>query len=133
MTGPLSDLRLVELGQLLAGPYCGQLLGDYGAEVIKIEDPKRGDPLRDWGQEKAHGKSLWWPIAARNKKCVTADLRTPEGQQIVKELVEQSDMLLENFRPGTLVQNQSRLNFDSRQRLRTNRTLRATTRLCISW
>ena len=102
MTGPLSDLRLVELGQLLAGPYCGQLLGDYGAEVIKIEDPKRGDPLRDWGQEKAHGKSLWWPIAARNKKCVTADLRTPEGQQIVKELVEQSDMLLENFRPGTL-------------------------------
>lgn len=102
MTGPLSDLRLVELGQLLAGPYCGQLLGDYGAEVIKIEDPKRGDPLRDWGQEKAHGKSLWWPIAGRNKKCVTADLRTPEGQQIVKELVAQSDMLLENFRPGTL-------------------------------
>ena len=87
MSGPLSDLRLVELGQLLAGPYCGQLLGDYGAEVIKIEDPLRGDPLRDWGQEKSHGKSLWWPIAGRNKKCVTADLRTPEGQQIVKELV----------------------------------------------
>ena len=102
VTGPLSDLRLVELGQLIAGPYCGQLMGDYGAEVIKIEDPKRGDPLRDWGQEKKGGHSLWWPIAARNKKCVTADLRSPEGQQIVKDLVAQSDMLLENFRPGTL-------------------------------
>jgi len=101
-TGPLADVRVVELGQLLAGPYCGQLLADYGAEVIKVEDPLKGDPMRQWGREKSHGQSLWWPIVARNKKCVTADLRTPEGQQIVRELVAGADVLLENFRPGTL-------------------------------
>ncbi len=101
-TGPLADVRVVELGQLLAGPYCGQLLADYGAEVIKVEDPAKGDPMRQWGREKSHGQSLWWPIVARNKKCVTADLRTPEGQQIVRELVASADVLLENFRPGTL-------------------------------
>jgi formyl-CoA transferase len=101
-TGPLEGIRVVEIGQLLAGPYCGQLLGDYGAEVIKVEDPGKGDPMRQWGREKAHGQSLWWPIVARNKKSVTADLRTPEGQQIIKDLVRESDILLENFRPGTL-------------------------------
>jgi len=100
--GPLTDLRVVELGQLLAGPYCGQLLGDYGAEVIKVEDPAKGDPMRQWGREKPHGQSLWWPIVSRNKKCITADLRTPEGQQIVRDLVADADVLLENFRPGTL-------------------------------
>jgi formyl-CoA transferase len=100
--GPLADVRVVELGQLLAGPYCGQLLADYGAEVIKVEDPLKGDPMRQWGREKAHGQSLWWPIVARNKKCVTADLRTSEGQQIVRDLVVGADVLLENFRPGTL-------------------------------
>lgn len=100
--GALSDIRVIELGQLLAGPYCGQLLGDYGAEIIKVEDPATGDPMRQWGREKPYGKSLWWPIVARNKKCVTANLRTPEGQQIVKDLIKDADMLLENFRPGTL-------------------------------
>jgi len=100
--GALSDIRVIELGQLLAGPYCGQLLGDYGAEVIKVEDPATGDPMREWGREKPYGKSLWWPIVARNKKSVTANLRTPEGQQIVKDLIKDADMLLENFRPGTL-------------------------------
>jgi succinyl-CoA---D-citramalate CoA-transferase len=65
--GPLSDLRVIELGTLLAGPFCGQLLGDMGAEVIKVEPPEQGDPLRVWGREKAHGKSLWWPVVARNK------------------------------------------------------------------
>jgi len=100
--GALSDVRVIELGQLLAGPYCGQLLGDHGAEVIKVEDPATGDPMREWGREKAQGESLWWPIVARNKKSVTANLRTPEGQQIVKDLVADADMLLENFRPGTL-------------------------------
>lgn len=100
--GALSDVRVIELGQLLAGPYCGQLLGDHGAEIIKVEDPATGDPLREWGREKAEGESLWWPIVARNKKSVTANLRTPEGQQIVKDLVADADMLLENFRPGTL-------------------------------
>ncbi|HEY0939830.1 MAG TPA: CaiB/BaiF CoA-transferase family protein [Steroidobacter sp.] len=100
--GPLSDLRVIELGTLLAGPFCGQLLGDMGAEVIKIEPPEQGDPLRVWGREKAHGKSLWWPVVARNKKSITLDLRRPEGQQVLHELVAKTDFLLENFRPGTL-------------------------------
>jgi formyl-CoA transferase len=99
---PLDDVRVVELGQLLAGPFCGQLLGDFGAEVIKVEDPGRGDPMRQWGREKPYGKSLWWPVVARNKKSVTADLRTAEGQDLVRRLVEQADVLVENFRPGTL-------------------------------
>lgn len=100
--GALADVRVIELGQLLAGPYCGQLLGDQGAEVIKIEDPATGDPMREWGREKPYGRSLWWPIVARNKKSITANLRTPEGQQIVRDLVKDADILLENFRPGTL-------------------------------
>lgn len=99
---PLDDLRVVELGQLLAGPFCGQLLGDFGAEVIKVEDPGQGDPMRQWGREKPHGKSLWWPVVARNKKSVTANLRTEEGQKIVQDLVANADVLVENFRPGTL-------------------------------
>jgi formyl-CoA transferase len=100
--GPLSDLRVIELGTLLAGPFCGQLLGDMGAEIIKVEPPEQGDPLRVWGREKAHGKSLWWPVVARNKKSVTLDLRKPEGQKVLHELVAKADFLLENFRPGTL-------------------------------
>ncbi|MET7394337.1 CoA transferase [Dactylosporangium sp. NPDC005572] len=99
---PLRDVRVVELGSLLAGPFCGQLLGDFGAEIIKIEDPKRGDPMRQWGREKPYGQSLWWPVVARNKRSVTCDLRTAEGQDLVRRLVAQSDVLLENFRPGTL-------------------------------
>ncbi|MEU4836480.1 CoA transferase [Streptosporangium sp. NPDC023615] len=99
---PLGDVRVVELGQLLAGPFCGQLLGDFGAEIIKVEDPGRGDPMRQWGREKPHGTSLWWPVVARNKKSVTCDLRTAEGQDLVRRLVERADVLLENFRPGTL-------------------------------
>ncbi|MHB1104368.1 MAG: CaiB/BaiF CoA transferase family protein [Devosia sp.] len=100
--GPLVDLRAVELGQLLAGPFCGQILADFGAEVIKCEEPGIGDPMRQWGREKPHGKSLWWPVIARNKKCITLNLRTEEGQQIVRDLVAQSDILIENFRPGTM-------------------------------
>jgi formyl-CoA transferase len=100
--GPLSDLRVIELGTLLAGPFCGQLLGDMGAEIIKVEPPEQGDPLRVWGREKAHGKSLWWPVVARNKKSVTLDLRKPDGQKVLHELVAKADFLLENFRPGTL-------------------------------
>jgi succinyl-CoA---D-citramalate CoA-transferase len=99
---PLGDLRVVELGQLLAGPFCGQLLGDFGAEVIKVEDPGHGDPMRQWGREKPHGMSLWWPVVARNKKSVTANLRDPRGQDLVRQLAARSDVLLENFRPGTL-------------------------------
>ncbi len=100
--GPLAGLRVIEMGTLLAGPFCGQLMGDFGAEVIKIEPPGKGDPMRDWGQEKAHGKSMWWPVIARNKKSITLNLRVGEGQQIVRDLVREADFLLENFRPGTM-------------------------------
>lgn len=101
-TGPLKGVRVIEMGQLLAGPFCGQLLGDYGAEVIKVEQPGSGDPMREWGREKPHGLSLWWPVIARNKKSVTLNLRTEEGQQVIRDLVAKSDILLENFRPGTM-------------------------------
>ena len=99
---PLDDVRVLELGQLLAGPFCGQILGDFGADVIKVEDPKTGDPMRQWGREKPHGQSLWWPVVARNKKSITLNLRSEEGQDLLRRLVANSDVLLENFRPGTL-------------------------------
>ena len=98
----LSDLRVLEMGQLLAGPFCGQLLADFGAEVIKIEAPGVGDPMRQWGREKPHGKSLWWPVVARNKKSLTLNLREKDGQDIVRKLVKNTDILIENFRPGTM-------------------------------
>src|SRR5689334_21140559 len=98
----LQDLRVTELGQLLAGPFCGQLLGDFGAEVIKVEDPGQGDPMRQWGREKPHGKSLWWPVVARNKLSATCNLRSPEGQELLRRLLRHADVLVENFRPGTL-------------------------------
>ncbi|MYR05341.1 CoA transferase [Gordonia sp. SID5947] len=100
--GPLADLRVVEMGQLLAGPFCGQLLADFGAEVIKLEAPGVGDPMRQWGREKPHGKSLWWPVVARNKKSVTCNLRSVEGQELARTLITESDVVIENFRPGTL-------------------------------
>lgn len=100
--GPLRDLRVLEMGQLLAGPFCGQLLGDFGAEVIKIEAPGAGDPMREWGREKPHGRSLWFPVVARNKKSLTVNLRTEEGQDLVRRLVAEADIVVENFRPGTL-------------------------------
>ena len=100
--GPLSDLRVIEMGTLLAGPFCGQLLGDMGAEVIKIEPPGQGDPLRVWGRQKAGEPSLWWPVVGRNKKAITLDMRQEEGQNVLKELVTKADFLLENFRPGTM-------------------------------
>jgi formyl-CoA transferase len=100
--GALSDLRVLELGTLLAGPFCGQLLGDMGAEVIKIEPPNQGDPMRAWGRQKHGDPSLWWPVIARNKKSITLDLRQRAGQQVLRELAATADFLLENFRPGTL-------------------------------
>ena len=100
--GPLADLRVIEMGQLLAGPFCGQLMADFGAEVIKLEAPGKGDPMREWGREKPHGMSLWWPVIARNKKSVELDARGPEGQALVRQLVAESDVLIENFRPGTM-------------------------------
>jgi formyl-CoA transferase len=90
------------MGQLLAGPFCGQLLADFGAEVLKIEPPGEGDPMREWGREKADGRSLWWPVVARGKKSVTLNLRTARGQELARELIAGADVLIENFRPGTL-------------------------------
>jgi len=96
--GALDGLRLIEMGQLIAGPFCGQLMADHGAEVIKIEPPGIGDAMRAWGQ----GAPLWFSVVARNKKSITLNLREKEGQEIVKKLAAKSDFLLENFRPGTL-------------------------------
>lgn len=96
--GALQDLRVIELGQLIAGPFCGQLLADHGAEVIKVEQPVTGDPMRTWGRT----EPLWWPVVGRNKKSVTLNLRVPDGQEIVKQLVRDADILVENFRPGTM-------------------------------
>lgn len=97
--GPLTDIRLVELGQLIAGPFCGQLMADMGADVIKVEPPGKGDPMRVWGRG---DYPLWWTVCARNKRCVTANLREKDGQDLVRRLISKADMVLENFRPGTL-------------------------------
>ena len=100
--GPLAGVRVVELGMLLAGPFAGRLLGDMGAEIIKVEPPGQPDPLREWGKARYQGRSLWWPVQSRNKKCVTLNLRAEEGQKLLLRLVEYCDVLVENFRPGTL-------------------------------
>ena len=104
MAGPLSDLRVIEIAQLIAGPFCGQLFADFGAEVIKVEQPGSGDPMRGWGPatEKFGGKSVWWPALARNKKSVTLDLRQPAGQALARELIGRADVVIENMRPGTM-------------------------------
>ena len=99
MTGPLTNLRVIELGTLIAGPFCGQLMGDMGADVIKIEQPGEGDPMRKWGQGE---KPAWWRVIARNKRSVALDLRQVEGQEIARGLAAKADILIENFRPGTL-------------------------------
>jgi succinyl-CoA---D-citramalate CoA-transferase len=99
---PLQGVRVVEMGSLLAGPFCGQLLADFGAEVIKVEPPGKGDPMRVWGRHRKEGRTLWWPIIARNKKSVTLNLRDQEGQELARRLVAHSDVLVENFRPGTM-------------------------------
>ena len=104
--GPLTGVRVIEMGQLIAGPFCGKLLAEFGAEVIKIEPPATadnpgGDPIRAW--RKLHeGTSLWWYLQSRNKKSVTVNLRAAEGQEIIRKLVATSDILIENFRPGAL-------------------------------
>lgn len=100
-TGALSGVRVIELGQLIAGPFAGQMMADNGADVIKVEQPGAGDPMRNWGVVHA-GKSLSWNVIARGKRCVTADLHTEEGRRFVLDLVRQSDVVIENFRPGTL-------------------------------
>ena len=97
--GALSDITVVELGQLIAGPFCGQLLGDMGADVIKVEPPGSGDPMREWGQGEV---KVQWEVIARNKRSVTANLRLPEGQALVRELIRHADVVIENFKPGTM-------------------------------
>ncbi|KAF1697268.1 carnitine dehydratase [Pseudoxanthomonas jiangsuensis] len=99
---PLSGIRVIELGSLIAGPYASAILAQFGAEVIKIEPPEGGDPLRKWRKLHTDGTSLWWRSQSRNKKSVTLDLKHEEGQQIVRELVAGADIVIENFRPGTL-------------------------------
>ena len=101
-TGPLAGLRVIEMGTLIAGPFCGQLLGDLGAEVIKIEPPGKGDPMRQWGQVKQDGRSYWWSVIGRNKKSVTLNLREKEGQDLARKLISSADVVIENFRPGTM-------------------------------
>jgi len=101
VTGPLTGVRVLELGSLIAGPFCAKTLGDFGAEVIKIEPPGEGDALRKWRRMR-NGTSLWWHVQSRNKKSVTCDLRRPEGQEIVRRLARRAHIMIENFRPGAL-------------------------------
>ena len=101
MKAPLDGIRVLELGSLIAGPFCAKTLGDFGAEVIKIEPPGEGDALRKWRRMR-NGTSLWWHVQSRNKKSVTCDLRRPEGQEIVRRLARRSQIVIENFRPGAL-------------------------------
>lgn len=97
--GALEGIRVVEMGQLIAGPFCGQLLGDMGAEIVKLEPPGTGDQMRNWGQGDTPS---WWRVIARNKYSVAVDLRSEEGQALARELIAKADILIENFRPGTL-------------------------------
>ncbi len=99
MAGALDGIRVIELGQLIAGPFCGQLLGDMGAEVIKVEPPGQGDPMRNWGRG---DDKLWWEVVSRNKKAVSANLRVAQGQDLVRKLAAKADILIENFKPGTI-------------------------------
>lgn len=100
--GALHGVRVLEMGQLIAGPFAGQLLGDMGADVVKIEDPSQGDPMRTWGRDLPEGQSLWWSVIGRNKRSVTIDLRSEAGQDLVRRLAAEADILIENFRPGTM-------------------------------
>jgi formyl-CoA transferase len=101
MTKPLDGLRVIELGQLIAGPFAGKMLAEFGARVIKIEPPGTGDPLRKW-RLLHEGTSVWWAVQSRNKESVALDLRTVEGQEVIRALVKDADVLIENFRPGTM-------------------------------
>ena len=102
LKGPLAGVRVIEMGQLLAGPFTSSRLADFGAEVIKVETPGKGDPMREWGHHRFKGRPVWWPILARNKKSVTANLRDERGQDLIRQLVKEADVLVENFKPGTL-------------------------------
>jgi len=98
---PLAGVKVLEMGSLIAGPFASRILAEFGAEVIKVELPKNGDAIRNW-RVLHNGTSLWWYVQSRNKKCITVDMRTEEGMGIIKRLLEESDVLIENFRPGTI-------------------------------
>lgn len=102
-TGPLAGIRVLEVGSFIAGPFAGQLLGDYGADVVKIEAPDGGDPMRHWGVTHDH-EGIWWPSIGRNKRSVVADLRTAEGRELLGRIARSADVVLENFRPGRLAE-----------------------------
>ncbi|MDP6411356.1 MAG: CoA transferase [Arenicellales bacterium] len=102
LKGPLSGVRVIEMGQLVAGPFVGSRMADFGAEVIKVESPGQGDAMRRWGHHRYKDQSLWWPVLARNKKTVSANLREKRGQDLVRRLIKTADVLVENFKPGTL-------------------------------
>jgi crotonobetainyl-CoA:carnitine CoA-transferase CaiB-like acyl-CoA transferase len=97
--GALKGVKVIEMGQLIAGPFCGQLLGDMGADVVKIEPPGAGDPMRQWGNGE---HKVWWEVIARNKRSVSANLRVPEGQELARRLLADADIMIENFKPGTM-------------------------------
>jgi formyl-CoA transferase len=98
----LEGLRVLEIGSLIAGPFAGRLMADFGADVIKIEAPDKPDQLRGWGNGEYRGRKLFWPVQARGKRCVTLDLRQPRGQELMLDLVREADVVIENLRPGTL-------------------------------
>jgi crotonobetainyl-CoA:carnitine CoA-transferase CaiB-like acyl-CoA transferase len=99
---PLAGIRVIELGNFIAGPFLTRILADFGAEVIKVELPGEGDPIRKWGSTVEKGKSIWWTTQSRNKKCITLDMRNDKGQQLARELCKTADVVVENFRPGVL-------------------------------
>lgn len=101
-SGPLSGVRVLELGSLIAGPFAGRQMADFGAEVIKVESPNRPDPMREWGRARVNDHTLWWSVQSRGKKCVTMDLKAPRGRELFLELCKEADVILENFRPGTM-------------------------------
>src|SRR5699024_11891431 len=95
----LKGLRVLELGTLIAGPFASRMFADFGADVIKVETPKKGDPIRQW-RVVHEGTSLWWYVQARNKKSITLDLKSKDGQDIIKKIAMETDIIIENFRPG---------------------------------
>lgn len=103
ITGPLSGLRVLELGHFIAAPFCTRVLADLGADVIKVEPPKKGDPVRSWGEiPEGETSSVWWSVHGRNKRSITVDLKSPAGVDIVKRLIRNADAVVENFKPGQL-------------------------------
>ena len=99
---PLVGVRVIELGSLIAGPFAGRILADFGAEVIKVENPTSSDPMREWGKVRVKGRALWWAIQSRGKKSIAVDIKSAEGRMIIEALIEHADVLVENYRPGTL-------------------------------